>query len=101
MAKAVKEKWFKHTPGRTISQPKDKAADVMTAGVTELTVKGQFDRWFDHRDYARANCQIWPEDSDTDSANNGEGDGNVNADGEDGTHRRGDSLASASSHEST
>lgn len=79
----VKGKWFKHTPGREISLPKDRALDVMTAGVTELTVKGQFECWFDHRDYARSTCQIWVGDlaASSDEAG-GSGASNSSADGE-------------------
>ncbi|VDC03194.1 unnamed protein product [Peniophora sp. CBMAI 1063] len=61
---AVEGEWFKYTPGRTISRSKDKAADVMTAGITNLTIGGQFDRWFDNRTFERESEQIFPSDSE-------------------------------------
>lgn len=61
---AVEGEWLKYTPGRTISRTKDKAPDVMTAGITNLTIGGQFERWFDNRSFVRETGQVFSSDSE-------------------------------------
>ncbi|VDB90428.1 unnamed protein product [Peniophora sp. CBMAI 1063] len=61
---AVEGEWLNYTPGRTITRTKDKAAYVMTAGITNLTIAGQSDRWFDNRTFARESWQIFSSGSE-------------------------------------
>lgn len=60
--------WFKYTPGHTTSRPKDnKAPDVLTAGITNLTLDGQFERWFENRAFEREAGQQFSDNTEGES----------------------------------
>lgn len=62
MRVAVEENWFQQIDGRKLRQPDDRAKDVITMGLSNLSQKGAFLRWWEGRSFKRSRGEEWRAD---------------------------------------
>jgi hypothetical protein len=60
---AVEEKWFQQTNGRRLRLADDRAKDVVTLGLSNLSQKGAFECWWDARSFKRSRGEEWMSDA--------------------------------------
>jgi hypothetical protein len=59
---AVEEKWFQQISGRKLRVPEDRAKDVVTLGLSNLSQKGAFQCWWEARQFMQSHEENWMED---------------------------------------
>lgn len=59
---AVEERWFLQTNGRKLRLADDRVKDVVTQGLSNLSQKGAFERWWDGRSFKRSCKEEWIDD---------------------------------------
>lgn len=59
---AVEEKWFQQIDGRRLRLADDRAKDIVTLGLSNLSQKGAFQRWWEARSFKRSRGEKWMDD---------------------------------------